>query len=133
MNNSPQNNTLTVDNLAAAGKPMSLNKSMSIGSQDSDDENESKTASVEKSPPSSASASASKLPETDKKKNVKIAKVAQRPFLFEDEVFMQIFAKIIGNGIGDRGKETREKAMKVLKKIESSNAEILKNILMDCI
>jgi len=71
--------------------------------------------------------SASKLftVEKGKEKNVKIAKTPQRAHLFEDEVFMGIFAKIIGNGIEDKGKESREKAMKVLKKIEGSHREIL--------
>merc|ERR1712232_385307 len=60
-----------------------------------------------------------------KEKNVKIAKVAQRAFLFEDEKFMNLFVQIIGNGIEDRGKECREKAMKCLKKIESAHKDIL--------
>merc|ERR1712228_328803 len=60
-----------------------------------------------------------------KEKNVKIAKVAQRAFLFEDEKFMNIFSQIIGFGIEDRGKECREKAMKCLKKIESAHKDIL--------
>jgi len=60
-----------------------------------------------------------------KEKNVKIAKVAQRAFLFEDEKFMEMFAQIIGFGIEDRGKECREKAMKCLKKIESAHKDIL--------
>merc|ERR1711991_333810 len=72
---------------------------------------------------SSSSSKLQTLSDKDKK-NVKIAKTSQRPFLFQDEVFMQIFAKIIGNGIEDRGKESREKAMKVLKKIEATNEEI---------
>ena len=69
------------------------------------------------------------LDKAAKEKNVKIAKTPQRAQLFEDEVFMGIFAKIIGNGIEDRGKETREKAMKVLKKIESSHREILEKYM----
>merc|ERR1712154_223833 len=64
-----------------------------------------------------------------KEKNVKIAKVAQREFLFEDEKFMTMFAKIIGQGIEDRGKESREKAMKCLKKIESSHMHILEKYM----
>merc|ERR1712066_1066560 len=51
--------------------------------------------------------------------------VAQRAFLFEDEKFMKLFVEIIGNGIEDRGKECREKAMKCLKKIESAHKDIL--------
>jgi len=69
------------------------------------------------------------LDKAAKEKNVKIAKKPQRAQLFEDEVFMGIFAKIIGNGIEDRGKESREKAMKVLKKIESSHREILEKYI----
>merc|ERR1712083_1185695 len=65
------------------------------------------------------------LDKNSKVKNVKIAKLPQRSQLFHDEVFMAIFAKIITNGIEDRGKEGREKAMKVLKKLETTNPEIL--------
>merc|ERR1712154_284308 len=46
-------------------------------------------------------------------------------FLFEDEKFMKLFVEFIGNGIEDRGKECREKAMKCLKKIESAHKDIL--------
>merc|ERR1712087_917766 len=42
-----------------------------------------------------------------------------------DEKFMNLFVQIIGNGIEDRGKECREKAMKCLKKIESAHKDIL--------
>eukprot|EP00483_Globobulimina_turgida_P001932 UN01934 len=54
-----------------------------------------------------------------------MAKFPQRSFLFKDDAFMQIFAKMIGNGIEDRSKETRDKTMKVLKKIQSKNSEII--------
>ena len=60
---------------------------------------------------------------------MKIAKKPQRAHLFSDEPFMQIFAKLIGNGIEDRSKETREKAMKVLKKIEHTNSEIIEKYI----
>merc|ERR1711902_3442 len=76
-----------------------------------------------------ANKSQSKLMAIDKTAKEKIAKIPQRAFLFEDEIFMQIFAKIIGNGIEDRGKESREKAMKVLKKIESSHSEIIEKYM----
>jgi len=65
------------------------------------------------------------LDKNSKVKNVKIAKLPQRAQLFQDEVFMTIFATIITNGIEDRGKESREKAMKVLKKLETTNPDIL--------
>merc|ERR1712228_1155613 len=65
------------------------------------------------------------LDKNSKVKNVKIAKLPQRAQLFQDEVFMAIFAQIITNGIEDRGKESREKAMKVLKKLETTNPDIL--------
>mmetsp|Transcript_54488 Transcript_54488/g.49045 ORF Transcript_54488/g.49045 Transcript_54488/m.49045 type:complete len:811 (-) Transcript_54488:91-2523(-) len=135
MNNNAQNNTLTVDNLPSAGKPLNLNKTNSIASQDSDSNNPSPVASdneADETESKSTEKTDKKSDETEKdkmKKNVKLAKVAQRPFLFEDEVFMQMFAKIIGNGIEDRGKESRDKAMKVLKKIESSNEEILEKYI----
>jgi len=58
-------------------------------------------------------------------KRIKIANKPQRNFLFSDETFMTMFGKLIGNGIDDRGKEPREKAMKVLKKIEADNREVL--------
>eukprot|EP01083_Nonionella_stella_P071819 193146_1 len=73
-----------------------------------------------------------KKPSTKKeiiKKNVKIAKHPQRAFLFKDVTFMEIFAKAVGNGIEDRSKETRDKTMKVLKKIEMTHNEIIERFI----
>lgn len=109
----PQHNTMV-----NAMKPMQRSHSADSANGD---ENEHKLQSA-----------TSKLFTVDKaakEKNVKIAKTPQRAQLFEDEVFMGIFAQIIGNGIEDRGKESREKAMKVLKKIESSHREILEKYM----
>merc|ERR1712154_721210 len=64
-----------------------------------------------------------------KEKNVKIAKTWERAYLLDDAVFMELFAKIIGNGIEDRGKESREKAMKVLKKIEATRPSVLEEYI----
>merc|ERR1712244_190463 len=94
--------------------PQTLSKSLSVDSAASD--NEGFVASDNENEEEKK-----KL----KEKNVKIAKTAQRAFLFQDKGFMEIFAKIVGNGIEDRGKESREKAMKCLKKIESTNQEVL--------
>jgi len=65
----------------------------------------------------------------DKEKRVKIAKAPIRAFLFDDEPFMKIFAKILESGIEDRGKEPREKAMKVLKKVESTHQHVLEKYI----
>jgi len=108
------------------------------------DEEEEKGHSLEVSGASSAlsvssaggghvlTASESKLMLFDKsakEKNVKIAKQPQRAYLLDDAVFMELFAKMIGNGIEDRGKESREKAMKVLKKIEATRPSVLEEYI----
>jgi len=124
--------------LSVNGGPGKLTKSMSLNSNNSIDyENATPVGSDNECDDElklngDANKSQSKLmaiDKTAKEKNVKIAKIPQRAFLFEDEIFMQIFAKIIGNGIEDRGKESREKAMKVLKKIESSHSEIIEKYI----
>merc|ERR1712228_1118606 len=127
-----QNKELTESNLNSADllQPNfhALAKSISVDSNDAFiavSDNEEDEAKEQKE----VSEEEKKLIEDERKKqkekNVKIAKVAQRAFLFEDEKFMNIFSQIIGFGIEDRGKECREKAMKCLKKIESAHKDIL--------
>merc|ERR1712129_599546 len=105
-------------NFHALAKSISVDSSDAIMAvSDNEDETEEKLEITDEQK--------KQIEEEKRKQNVKIAKVAQRPFLFEDEKFMQMFAVIIGHGIEDRGKESREKAMKCLKKIESSHKHIL--------
>jgi len=140
-------NQLTVEALETRhGGPLAMNKSLSMVSNDSDLGGGDLSVSVPASPVGSdaeeedgedeedeekghaLTPSGSKLALFDKslkEKNVKIAKKAQRAHLFDDAVFMKLFAQIIGNGIEDRGKESREKAMKVLKKIEATRPTVL--------
>jgi len=103
--------------------PQTLSKSLSVDSAASD--NEGFVASDNENEEEKEKELTEEEKKKLKEKNVKIAKTAQRAFLFQDKGFMEIFAKIVGNGIEDRGKESREKAMKCLKKIESTNQEVL--------
>eukprot|EP01084_Bolivina_argentea_P004852 9180_1 len=116
-NNMVQNHTLLLTVSDAAPQ---LSKSISIDSTPSDNEDTVNGININNIEEEKKEKEKEKDP-----RNVKIAKKPQRAFLFQDDAFMQIFAKIIGNGIEDKSKETREKAMKVLKKIQSTNNEIL--------
>jgi len=145
--NSPSSgNQLTVDALTKhSGPTTSLNESLSINSVDSvpaspvgsdveDEENEEDLNGEEEQKVSGheLTPSGSKLMLFDKsakEKNVKIAKRPQRAHLFDDAVFMKLFGAIIGNGIEDKGKESREKAMKVLKKIEATRPKVLEEYI----
>jgi len=57
----------------------------------------------------------------------KLANKAQREFLFEDKIFLNVFQQMLSNGIDDKSKEVRDTTMKALTKIEQTYEKIFNN------